>query len=86
MDRTSRDMTPEEAHELLTAYVHAQLGPQASVGAPMWREDHEVWEAWVGGLPQHVKAFIVRLGTDHGAPVCRHITVMDRDPRGLDLD
>jgi hypothetical protein len=85
-DHPSQPITAEAARELLAAYVHRQLGQAASVGIPVWREDHQVWEAWVSGLPQHVKAFIVRLGTDHGAPVCRHITVMDRDPRGDDLD
>ena len=77
-----RDLAPAAAHEILASYAHQHMGPEAVVSWPIWRDDHQVWEAWVTGLPQHVKAFIVRLGDDHGAPVCRHVTVMDRDDRG----
>ena len=75
-----QQLTADEATEILTKYVHRNLGVAASVGMPSYREDYQVWETWVSGVEGYVKAYIVRLGATNGEWVCRHITVMDSAP------
>lgn len=73
-------LSPDEAKQILSSYVHRNLGTQAEVGGVIYREDYQVWEAWVSGVEGYVKAYIVRLAPSNGEWICRHITVMDPAP------
>jgi len=75
-----QQLSTDQAGEILTAYVRRNLGADATVGVPSFRDDYNVWETWVSGVEGYVKAYIVRLGPSHGEWVCRHITVMDNAP------
>lgn len=79
-DTPLEQLSTEEAAEILTRYAHRNLGVDAIVGTPTYREDFKVWEAWVSGTEAYVKAYIVRMGASQGDWVCRHITVMDAVP------
>ena len=80
-DPSLQKLSPEEAKEVLAAYVRRNLGEAAEVGGVVYREDYQVWEAWVSGVEGYVKAYIVRLAPSNGEWVCRHITVMDAAPK-----
>lgn len=79
-DQPIQSLDPEEAKDILTNYVKRNLGQQALVGGVVFREDFQVWEAWVQGVEGYVKAYIVRLAPSNGEWICRHITVMDAAP------
>ena len=81
-----QQLTPEAALDVLEGYVARNLGAQARVSGVTYREDHNVWEAWVSGVEGYVKAYIVRLGPAQGEWVCRHITVMDAPKLGRRRD
>lgn len=76
-DKSPQDLTQDQAVEVLTSYVHRNLGQEAQVSGVTFREDYQVWECWVAGVEGYVKAYIVRLAPSKGDWICRHITVMD---------
>lgn len=79
-DQPIQRLDPEEAKDILATYVRRNLGEQAQVSGVVFREDFQVWEAWVSGVEGYVKAYIVRLAPSNGEWICRHITVMDSAP------
>lgn len=79
-DQPIQSLDPEEAQDILTQYVQRNMGDKAQVSGVVFREDFQVWEAWVSGVEGYVKAYIVRLAPSNGEWICRHITVMDAAP------
>lgn len=80
-EQSLQQLSPEEAQSVLASYARRTLGEAAEVGGVIYREDYQVWEAWVSGVEGYVKAYIVRLAPSNGEWICRHITVMDAAPR-----
>lgn len=80
-DASMTRLTEPEARRILSEYARRNLGTGVDVASASYREDYGVWEAWVSGAPQYVKAYIVRLGPDGDGWVCRHITVSEAPPR-----
>jgi hypothetical protein len=79
-DQPLKDLSPDQAHDILKGYAQRNFGAGVEVSTVSFREDYRVWEAWVSGVEGYVKAYIVRLGASNGEWVCRHITVMDSAP------
>lgn len=80
-DQPLKELSPDQAHDILRGYAQRNFGVEAQVSTVSFREDYRVWEAWVSGVEGYVKAYIVRLapGTNNEW-ICRHITVMDSPP------
>lgn len=86
-DDSVRKLSAEQAQEILARYVSQNLGLAAAINGVTYREDFQVWEAWVSGVDGYVKAYIVRAApANDGEWICRHITVMDRAPSPRDRD
>lgn len=80
-DDSVQKLSAEEAQEILSRYVSQHLGFAAAINGVTYREDFQVWEAWVSGVDGYVKAYIVRAApATNGEWICRHITVMDKAP------
>ena len=84
-DQPLKELSPDQAHEILVGYAQRNFGVGAQVSTVSFREDYHVWEAWVSGVEGYVKAYIVRLAPgSNNEWVCRHITVMDAPPSRRD--
>jgi hypothetical protein len=80
-DQPLKDLSPDQAHDILKGYAQRNFGAGVEVSTVSFREDYRVWEAWVSGVEGYVKAYIVRLAPgSNNEWICRHITVMDTPP------
>lgn len=75
MDTALAKLTPDEAHEILNAYARRSFGEHAHASRPFFHKEDAVWEGWILGVPNHVRAFILRPGSGDEAWACRHVQV-----------
>lgn len=80
MDSALARLSPDEAHEILQAHARRSFGDQAGASRPSFHAEDGVWEAWVTGVAEHVRAYILRPQSGDEGWACMHVRVHSGAP------